>query len=56
MLDILERSIDPKRSPTFRGGRVGDWRNHFTDEHKTLFKSLAGDTLIRLGYETSHNW
>jgi len=56
MLDILVRSINPSKSPTFRGGRVGDWRKHFKDEHKALFKNVAGDLLIRLGYEKGYDW
>jgi hypothetical protein len=50
------QSIDPKRSPTFRKGVVGDWRTHFTDEHKRLFKETAGDLLIQLGYEQNNDW
>lgn len=39
-----------------RKGISGDWRNHFTAEHKARFKELAGDLLIDLGYERDHNW
>jgi hypothetical protein len=55
-LAVLFEAIDPQRSFTFRGGRVGDWRSHFTDEHKGLFKEVAGDLLIQLGYEQDHSW
>jgi len=55
-IEKVARSIDPKRSPTFRKGVVGDWRNHFTDEHKRLFKESAGDLLIQLGYEQNNDW
>jgi len=40
----------------YRKGTPGDWVNHFTDEHKRLFKERHGDLLIRLGYETDRNW
>lgn len=40
----------------FRKGTRGDWRNHFTEQDVRLFKELAGDVLIRLGYESSNNW
>ena len=43
-------------SLTFRKGQMGDWRNHFTDAHKQVFKEVAGDTLIELGYERSMDW
>lgn len=41
---------------TFRKGQIGDWKNYFTDEHKTLFKKVAGQLLIDLGYESDMNW
>ncbi|HJW89583.1 MAG TPA: sulfotransferase domain-containing protein [Anaerolineales bacterium] len=52
----LAAGIEPERSPTFRSGRVGGWRERFTPEHKELFKKVAGDLLIRLGYERSNDW
>ena len=56
ILDSLESSINPSKSPTFRSGKTGEWRKHFTDEHKKIFKDVAGDLLIRLGYEKDNNW
>jgi len=56
ILDALESSINPKRSPTFRSGKTGEWRKHFSDKHKRIFKDVAGDLLIRLGYEKDTNW
>ena len=41
---------------TFRKGEIGDWRNHFTAEHKAAFKRVAGQMLIDLGYEQDLNW
>ena len=38
ILDALEGSINPKRSPTFRSGKTGEWKKHFTPEHKRIFK------------------
>jgi hypothetical protein len=29
----------------------GQWRDAFDDDHIALFKELAGDSLVRLGYE-----
>ena len=52
----LHAAIDPQRSPTFRSGKVGGWRNSFDEESKTLFKSMAGELLIELGYETDLDW
>ncbi|HEX9618418.1 MAG TPA: sulfotransferase domain-containing protein [Anaerolineales bacterium] len=55
-IEVLAHEIDPKRSPTFRRGKVGSWRDRFTPEHKQLFKRVSGDLLIRLGYEQSDQW
>ncbi len=44
------------RKEFYRKGTSGDWRNHFTDEDKKTFKRLAGNLLIRLGYESDYNW
>ena len=56
ILDSLESSINPGKSPTFRSGRTGEWKKYFTDEHKQIFKDAAGDLLIKLGFETDQNW
>lgn len=55
-LSVLVEAIQPKKSRTFRSGKTGGWREHFTDEHKNLFKEVAGDLLVRLGYERDNNW
>lgn len=62
-LDVSESEIAKvgknlfcKDSPTFRKGQIGDWQNYFNDEHKRVFKDLAGEALIKFGYETSNNW
>lgn len=56
ILDSLETSINPKKSPTFRSGKTGEWKIHFTDEHKRIFKEVAGDLLVKLGYEKDNSW
>lgn len=55
-LAILVDAIQPKKSHTFRSGKTGGWMQHFTDEHKKLFKDVAGDLLTRLGYEKNNDW
>ncbi len=55
-LRLLMAAIQPRRSATFRSGKSGTWRQYFTEEHKCLFKEVAGDLLIRLGYETDNDW
>ena len=39
-----------------RKGIAGDWRNHFTDRVKFLFKLQYGQLLIDAGYERDLNW
>lgn len=56
MLKALESSINPERSPTFRSGKTGEWRKYFKPEHKKLFKEVAGDLLVQLGYESGDAW
>jgi sulfotransferase 6B1 len=55
-LRALAESVDPQRSPTFRSGKIGGWKNQFNDENKQLFKEVAGELLIRLGYEEDIRW
>lgn len=55
-IQILEYSINPQRSPTFRSGKTGGWRAAFKSEHKALFQQVSGDLLLRLGYETNDDW
>jgi hypothetical protein len=55
-LAVLVEAIQPKKSHTFRSGKTGGWSQHFTDEHKKLFKDVAGDLLVRLRYEKNNDW
>lgn len=64
--DLLERSSfrfyagrnpgKEDRKRFYRKGVAGDWKNHFSDEDKQVFKDIAGDMLIRLGYEKDLAW
>lgn len=55
-LSVLADAIRPGKSRTFRSGQTGGWRGHFTAEHGKLFKDVAGDLLVRLGYEKDNDW
>lgn len=55
-LPVLVDAIQPKKSHTFRSGKTGGWREYFTEEHQRLFKDVAGDLLVQLGYEKNNNW
>ncbi len=55
VLDVADQCFD-RNSATFRKGVIGDWRNHFRAEHREIFKAVAGDVLIDLGYERDSDW
>lgn len=44
------------RNSHFRKGVSGDWKNHFTAEHKALFKEMYPNVLIKLRYEQDNQW
>jgi len=45
------------KSPTFRKGEVGGWREAFTERHRRLFQeSDSNGWLVRLGYEETEDW
>jgi hypothetical protein len=45
-----------RRSHTFRSGHAGGWQMEFSDRHKTMFKEIAGDLLVSLGFAESNAW
>lgn len=56
IVEFLDASINPRKSPTFRSGKTGEWKKYFTAEHKRIFKEVAGHLLVQLGYESSDDW
>jgi hypothetical protein len=55
-VQLTLQHLDPQRSPTFRRGKAGGWREAFTPQHKQVFKEIAGELLVQLGYEKDLNW
>jgi hypothetical protein len=55
-IEILAGGIAPRRSGTFRKGKPGNWREHFSAHNIAVFKEYTGDLLIRLGYEKDQDW
>lgn len=55
-IETLSKAIVPKKSGTFRKGVPGNWKEHFTEANKSLFKGKTGDLLITLGYEKNNDW
>jgi hypothetical protein len=35
---------------------IGKWEKELSEEQKKIFKKIAGDELIKLGYEKNENW
>lgn len=50
------RQGDEDKSNHFRKGIVGDWKNYFSPMTKDLFKKMAGDFLVKTGYEPDDSW
>ena len=55
-VNTLLDCIQPERSPTYRKGTIGGWKEAFSPYHKQLFKETSGDLLIQLGYEQDNHW
>lgn len=51
LIEAMDRNIGPRRSRTFRAGRVGDWRTAFDESHRRAFQELGGGLLSELGYD-----
>ena len=55
-IETLTSAIAPRKSGTFRKGKPGNWREHFSQENINHFKEATGDLLVRLGYEQNADW
>ena len=40
----------------FRKGKRGGWQDYFSEQDVAVFKRIAGEMLIRLGYERDNTW
>ena len=55
--NVTGRNIGHVRDKSHvRSGKLGQWKNEFTDSHKEYFKELFGEDLIKLGYENDMHW
>lgn len=52
---IADQAFNPK-AHSFRKGKVGDWRNCFSEAHKAAFKRVANWALVHYGYENDDAW
>jgi hypothetical protein len=55
--NVTKRKVGQEATKNhLRSGKVGQWKEIFTEDHKALFKELTGDSLIKMGYEQNQNW
>ena len=54
--DTGRKPGEEARTSFIRKGIAGDWKNYFTPEIARVFDELAGETLIKLGYEEDRSW
>ena len=43
-------------APILSKGRPGSWKSFFTERDRKIFKEIAGDLLVKWGYEKDLNW
>jgi Sulfotransferase domain len=55
-VESMSALIAPQKSHTFRSGKKAGWQREFTPAHRERFAELAGDLLVRLGYEPNLDW
>jgi hypothetical protein len=55
-VEAMKSTIAPRKSGTFRKGKPGNWREHFSQDNIKNFKEATGDLLVRLGYEQNTDW
>jgi sulfotransferase 6B1 len=55
-VQTLSQAILPHKSGTFRKGKPGNWKEHFTESNIRLFKEQTGSLLVDLGYEKDESW
>lgn len=56
-LSVLVEPVASRRKVTpFDPAKPEAGAQHFTPEHKKLFKDVTGDLLVRLGYEKNNDW
>ena len=55
-IGTLEKAIAPQKSGTYRKGKPGNWKEHFSEDNKRLFKENTGGLLVHLGYESDNDW
>jgi hypothetical protein len=53
---IWQEQRDSHMAPALPKGQPGIWRHLFRENDRKLFKEIAGDMLVKWGYETDLDW
>jgi hypothetical protein len=56
LIEHLNNAMAPELSRTYRSGKTGGWRDHFTPRNVAQFKEVAGELLIEMGYAHDETW
>jgi hypothetical protein len=56
LINGMNNNIQPKKSGTFRKGKIGSWKDEFDEDIKEAFKLKAGHLLVLLDYERDQSW
>ena len=54
--DVTKFPQNREATEPLRAEAIGRWRRDLTLDDKVIFKQMAGDLLIELGYETGQDW
>lgn len=52
----IAKNLFHEKEVTFFKGQIGAWKTNFSQRHKNIFKAVAGNLLVTLGYEKDLNW
>lgn len=55
-IESIRSDLFSRKSPTYRSGQIGGWKQCFSAGLKDVFKAEAGAYLREYGYEESDNW
>ena len=55
--NMAKRAVGEKKKKShLRSGKPGEWKTLFNEKHKSYFKELTRDAIVKLGYEISNDW
>lgn len=55
-ISLISEELFGSPTKTFHKGQIEAWQERFNQQHKTLFKTYAGDLLQTLNYIDNDDW